>query len=321
MKANMGDDKPVLTEDSIPVEDDLVTVEEVSEEKINAAEIFSRAINNGEYPEWMLYDNTPRKDNPYDVDLNPNVHPLAAQFIEYLAPMTRGVIFVDGFIGQGKGLFTTFFMWMLRYLFGKRVACDEPLRKEFDSVGVYPEGNKHIPYNETVIYWDLQNVKREAMSRGWKSKDLSTSKLQNMWLSNVGMVRYQNAVIGISELRKVFYRRQSNDAMNRATSGLVVECRHMDTVLIGGAPKANEIDPKSCLQYLFFEVHCEWFGGVSGYTRATIKRIRSISSNGMMESIGKKWFIEVPAKEPIPYLGGLCWGDLYNTQSKRIGGV
>jgi hypothetical protein len=205
--------------------------------------------------------------------------------------------------------------WMMRYLFGKKIGLDFRPRRFFDEV-TFPEGNKYFPFNETVMRGDFERMKSVAQGRGMSvSKD---SELGNLWVAKEGAVKLQNAYLGLDELWRYFHRRKPHSRMNSAVGGLIKVFRHLDLVIVGAAPNANELDVKSLLQYQTHEVSCDWLTTKRNTTRATIKRMRCVESNGVRQSVGKPFFIDIDGRQPREYLNGRCFFDLYvskNVQS------
>lgn len=268
-----------------------------------------------EYTEQELYDDTPMDGDIYGVRVNPDLPTELEPLVNVLAPLSRGLIVVTGFPGSGKGLFMVWLAWMMRFMFGKKIGSDFRPRKYFDEV-VYPANNRYFPFNETVMRGDFDRMKQVAKGRGLTVN--KESDLGNLWVAREGAVKLQNAILLLDELWRYFHRRRPHGKMNFAVGGLIKVFRHLDLCIIGAAPNANELDVKTCLQYQTHEVSCDWLTTKRNTTRATIKRIRCVESNGMRQSVGKPFFIDVDGKKPREYLNGRCFYDLYvskNVQS------
>lgn len=260
------------------------------------------------------YDDTPIGDEIYSNPINPYAHPDTLQYVEPLSQMTRGIIVITGYPGSGKGVFMIFLAWMMRHLFGKKILLDYMPREAFDEF-VYPYGNRYKLFDEQVLYGDFDKMKQIAKGQGLTN--LSKTDLANLWATKEGTVRLKNAVLECDEGHKYFHRRRPFYRMNLALGGLIKVFRHLDLCLVVASPRRNELDVKTLLQYQTHEITMSALKFKPDTYRARVSRIRCISEDGLTESSGRAFFIDVNGKMPREYLNGKCWYDLYNTKNAQ----
>lgn len=100
--------------------------------------------------------------------------------------------------------------------------------------------------------------------------------------------------------------------MNKAISPLFKRFRHYDLLVLGTAPHMEELDVKSCLQYVTHEVRCNQTL-TEGMHVVTIHRRRHYAPRGVVEIADKPVTLIIDALEPSTRLGGKCIYDLFNS--------
>ena len=156
-----------------------------------------------------------------------------------------------------------------------------------------------------------------------KGKSVSINKLNqkqltglaNKWVTEAGIVKLQNAVLVKDEIWKDMHNRSPFNPMGRTLAGILKLWRHLDLLVIGMAPRKDELDVKACLQYITHEVRCEWLVNKENTTRAHIYPVRFITGKGNFRMSGKPFFFDIKGDEPREALGGKRYFDLYNSKN------
>ena len=315
----------------------------MSSDKFNQIDTILQQIEAGEvgddYDEdgGLLYDETPEigGDSIYSLPINPQLEDWEYEEAEMLAAVTRGLMIVTGYPGAGKDLFGVTLAWKLRWYFGRRVGLDVRPRRLFDET-VFPLGNRYFPFDEVVLFDEMR--KTEQAARGIveedeqteegatvkKERKLSKTELNAMaanWAHNEGRIKLQNSVLHLQEFWRYMHNRRPMSPIGIAIGGIIKTHRHLDLLIIGTAPRKDELDEKACLKYVNFEARCHWAGDREDTTIANIYPTRFVSSKGVLETSGDPFHFIVDGGKPRPRLGDKRYFDLYVSKNQTSFGV
>lgn len=270
-----------------------------------------------------MYDDSPEEDDIYKMVINPNLQEWETEEARMLAPFSRGLMIITGYPGSGKGVFANVFAWKMRRYFGKKVVLDYRPRELFDYVrneqgilvpNVWPKENYYYRFDERVLDEELSKV--QDVAKGSKTAKTVAMKAQsNSWLTEHGIVKFQNAVMVLDEFWRYMHNRRPMSPIGITIGGIIKIFRHLDLLLIGVAPRQDELDEKACLTYVTHEVRCEWMSSRENTTIAHIHPVRFVSNRGVMENTGKPFHFKVDGGLPRPSLGGRRYFDLYASKN------
>ena len=282
------------------------------------------------------YDETPEPDDIYHLNLRPGLEDWEIEEARILAPFSRGLMLITGEVGAGKGTFANPFAWKMRRYFQKPVGMDYMPRKLFDDYynapkvwnekkGKFDLAEKYFLFDENTLMKDLRNMHQVAMGQSndlnkrvsefENLKNSALKTLANKWIAEQGIVRMQNSVLVLDELWKYVHNRDPHNKMGRTIAGIIKIWRHLDLLMIGMAPRKDEIDVKACLRYITHEVRCEWMSTKKNTTKATIYPVRFITSRGNFNISGKPFVIYMDGGREREFLGGKRYFDMFNSKN------
>lgn len=165
-----------------------------------------------------------------------------------------GVCIVRGDPGMGKDLFGNYLAHKIkRYFPHKRILRDEKPRPLFGSyTGLF---------NEQVLKNDLKNMR--AIAKGLKLEDGKYSVYDNAlqkaaddWAEGAGEVLLKNSLLYLTEYWRYCYSREPHNPMNKTMGAIHKIKRHLDCLIIGTVQLPTELDKKTCLPWVDWQVTC-----------------------------------------------------------------
>lgn len=160
-----------------------------------------------------------------------------------------GVCIVVGDPGTGKDLFGNYLTYKLKTLFPwKRILRDEKPRPLF---GMYAG-----LFNENVIQSDLSAMRRIASGTAADKLDDVMEKAADDWVSGAGEVLLKNSVLYLTEFWRYCYNREPHNPMNKTMGAIHKVKRHLDCLVIGTVQLPSELDKKTCLPWIDWQVTC-----------------------------------------------------------------
>lgn len=162
-----------------------------------------------------------------------------------------GLCTVKGDPGTGKDLFGNYITYKLKRFFPhKRMVRDEKPRNLF---GAY-DGL----FDEQVIIDDLKQMKEIAKGTR-QSKDEEEVKLEQAaddWVQGAGQVLLKNSILYLTEFWRYCYNREPHNPMNKTMGAIHKVKRHLDCLIIGTTQLTEDLDRKTCLPWIDWQVTC-----------------------------------------------------------------
>lgn len=161
-----------------------------------------------------------------------------------------GVIVVKGDPGTGKDVFGNYLQYNLKKFFPhKRILRDEKPRALF--------GEYDGLFNENIIQSDLKNMREIA--KGVKKEadvDKIIEKAADDWVTGAGEVMLKNSVLYLTEYWRYCYNREGQSPMNKTMGAIQKVKRHLDLLIIGTLQLTEELDKKTALPWIDWQVTC-----------------------------------------------------------------
>ncbi len=207
-----------------------------------------------------------------------------------------GVCIVVGDPGTGKDLFGNYIAHKVkRYFPQKRILRDEKPRQLFgDYAGLF---------NEQVIADDLRQMRMIAKGKVTTEIDDMLEKAADKWVAESGEVLLKNSLLYLTELWRYCYNREPHNPMNKTMGAIFKVKRHLDCLTIGTVQLPTELDKKTCLPWVDWQVTC---------TRSTtnrtgfvyfVQRVKYDRRLDVLNRLGKPFPIAFDAGKPRPELG------------------
>ena len=160
-----------------------------------------------------------------------------------------GVCIVKGDPGSGKDLFGNYIAHKIKRFFpSKQILRDEKPRALFGSyTGLF---------NEKVLKDDLSRMM--SIAKGSKISDVEDilEKAADKWVTESGEVLLKNSVLYLTEYWRYCYNREPHNPMNKTMGAIHKMKRHLDCLVIGTVQLPSELDKKTCLPWVDWEVTC-----------------------------------------------------------------
>lgn len=207
-----------------------------------------------------------------------------------------GVCIVVGDPGTGKDLFGNWLAYRIKTLFPwKRILRDEKPRKLF--------GEYAGLFNESVLKTDL--AKMRAMASGYKITEVADvmDKAADNWVTESGQVLLKNSLLYLTEYWRYCYNREPHNPMNRTMGAIHKVKRHLDCLILGTVQLPSELDKKTCLPWVDWQVTCT--RSRSNKTRFVFF-VRKVKYDRRMESLeilSKPFPIAFDAAKPRSNMG------------------
>lgn len=199
-----------------------------------------------------LFDDGLGYDDDRPVRLAPGLTEMErkqASALYYLFNELWGVCIVKGDPGSGKDTFGNWLAYMCkRYYPWKRILRDERPRTLF--------GEYDGLFNEYVLSSDLAKMREIAKGVGFAQKGGVLEKAADDWVTAKGAVMLQNSVLYLTEYYRYCYNREPHNPMNKTMGGIHKMKRHLDCFIIGTIQLPSELDTKTCLPWVDWQVTC-----------------------------------------------------------------
>lgn len=167
----------------------------------------------------------------------------------FWAPMTKGIMLVEGLPGAGKSLFMVVLGYMLRKLFGIQVCMDFHPRPAF---GDY----NYIGAAELVKELEAVNIvaktQKETLAKGMAG--------MQKWIEEGPGSYLQDATLLLQEGYRYFDKRRPMDKLLIIYSYLVQQWRHYQMLMVVESTQVELLDSIRFVPYITHWVKCSWFG-------------------------------------------------------------
>lgn len=215
-----------------------------------------------------------------------------------------GVCIVKGAPGTGKDLFGNWLTWHLkRYFPWKRILRDEKPRKLF--------GEYAGLFNENVLKKDLSTMR--AIAKGVKKEAETSSdvvaygealqRAADDWVSGSGEVLLKNSVLYLTEYWRYCYNREPHNPMNKTMGAVHKVKRHLDCLIIGTVQLPSELDKKTCLSWIDWQVTCTRSATNKTGFVYFVQKVKYDRRLDMLVPIGRPFPIAFDAGKPRTELG------------------
>jgi len=207
-----------------------------------------------------------------------------------------GLVIVVGVPGTGKDTFGNYLSHRLkRYFPWKRIWRDEMPRALY---GPYAG-----LFNDQVLVEDLERMREAAKGVGATKIDAALEKAADDWVTSKGTVMLKTSVLYLTEFWRYCYRRTPHSPMNKTMGGIHKVKRHLDTLIIGTVQLPGDLDRKTCLPFVDWQVTCA--RSARDTTRFTffVRKVKYDKHRDILEPIGKPFPIPVDAGKPRSFLG------------------
>jgi hypothetical protein len=199
-----------------------------------------------------LYDETRGYDDETGVRLAGNLTPVERQQATSLYRLFNelwGVCIVVGDPGTGKDLFSNYLCYKIKKYFPwKRILRDEKPRKLF--------GEYAGLFNEQTIQNDLKKMREIAKGAGTTQIDAVMDKVADDWAAGAGTVLLKNSLLYLTEFWRYCYNREPHNPMNKTMGAIHKLKRHLDCLVLGTVQLPSELDKKTCLPWIDWQVTC-----------------------------------------------------------------
>lgn len=203
--------------------------------------------------EVELYDQTAGYDEETGVRLPDYLTPeekAQAKNLFQLFNGLMGVCIVVGDPGMGKDLFGNWASYRIkRYFTFKRIWRDEKPRELYGAyAGIF---------NDEVLVEELARMKALATgTKTWMAHDSILERAADDWVGTRGQVMLKNSVLYLTEYWRYCYNREPHNPMNKTMGGIHKEKRHLDALVLGTVQNPEELDKKTCLPYVDWQITC-----------------------------------------------------------------
>jgi len=207
-----------------------------------------------------------------------------------------GVCVVIGDPGTGKDLFGNVIAHKIkRYFPWKRILRDERPRRLF---GAYAG-----LFNEQVLSEDLRRMRELAKGSSATAIDAVMEKAVDDWVTSRGSVLLKNSLLYLTEFWRYCYNREPHNPMNKTMGGVHKEKRHLDCLILGTAQLVTELDKKTCLPWVDWQVTCtRSVVNPTGFVYF-VQKVKYDRRMDMLIAIGKPFTIAFDGGKPRSYLG------------------
>jgi len=212
-----------------------------------------------------------------------------------------GLCVIRGDPGAGKDTFLNWFLYTSkRYFPQKRILRDEKPRKLF---GPYAG-----LFNEERLHDDLKRMREMAKGVGKPgafSVDYlgALEKAADDWVSSHGQVLLKKSWVYLTELWRYCYNREPHNPMNKTMGAIFKVGRHLDCFVLGTIQLPSELDKKTCLPWIDWQVTCtRQVGNKTGFAYY-IQKVKYDPRQSMLVKLGTPFPILLDAGKPRTEMG------------------
>jgi len=204
-----------------------------------------------------------------------------------------GLCIVKGDPGTGKDLFGNYLTYKIKTYFPwKRVLRDEKPRRLY--------GNYAGLFNEEVLSEDFK--KMDEISKGKTGADALESAADD-WIKGAGEVMLKNSALYLTEFWRYCYNREPHKFMNKTMGAVHKFKRHLDCLIIGTSQLPSELDKKTCLKWVDWEVTCtKSVVNRTGYVYY-IQKVKYDRRKERFDHLGRPYPMAFDAGKPRAFLG------------------
>jgi len=211
-----------------------------------------------------------------------------------------GLCLISGMPGEGKDTISNYIQYILHKAFPtKPCVRDEKPRELF---GVY-DGL----FNYDVLKNDLNNMNATATGVAFANKKAALDKAADEWvqnaLDNKGDVKLKGSIMMLTEYWRYCSNRDPFAPMNRLMGGIHREKRHLDTLILGSAQLAHDLDRFTCLPYVDWEIRCHKSVHPGLFHYMMYKCVYDPGKEILIRSPMPIYIMRVDGAEPVDWLG------------------
>jgi len=249
-----------------------------------------------------LFDTTIGYDEEVGIRLTPGLGEAdveLANMLYHLFNELWGVCVVKGDPGTGKDVFGNWLAHTIKRLFpSKRILRDEKPRPLF--------GRYDALFNPDVLRDELNKMKEIA--KGFRDKDdvaydEALLKAAEDWVTKDGKVLLKNSLLYLTEYWRYCYNREAHNAMNKTMGGIHKEKRHLDCLIVGTVQLTSELDKKTCLPWVDWQVTCTRSASNKTGFVYYVQKVKYERRLDVLVPYGAVTTIAVDAGKPLSYLG------------------
>lgn len=213
-----------------------------------------------------------------------------------------GVCIVRGAPGSGKDLFGNYLSYMIKKFFPwKRILRDERPRKLY---GPYAG-----LFNEDVLRNDLRTMRQIAKGEKKETSDEKTvygdalERAADDWVQGAGEVLLKNSLLYLTEYWRYCYNREPHNPMNKTMGAIHKVKRHLDCLILGTVQLPTELDKKTCLPWVDWEVTCtKSASNITGFVYY-VQKVKYDRRLDILIPLGQPFPIPLDAGKPRSDLG------------------
>lgn len=224
-----------------------------------------------------------------------------------------GLCIVKGDPGTGKDLFGNYLSYTVkRYFPWKRILRDEKPRKLY---GPYAG-----LFNEDVLRNDLKTMRKIATGKDESGDEDDNSlnskvrlgingygealeKAADDWVQGAGEVLLKNSLLYLTEFWKYCYNREPHNPMNKTMGAIHKVKRHLDCLILGTVQLPTELDKKTCLPWVDWEVTCtKSVSNMTGFVYY-VQKVKYDRRLDMLIPLGRPFPMPLDAGKPRSELG------------------
>jgi len=249
--------------------------------------------------EDSLFDESAGYDEEVAVKLPPSLNSEEKEQARQLYRLFNelwGLCVVTGDRGTGKDLFGNYLSWKIkRYFPWKRILRDEKPRRLF--------GEYAGLFNDRVIASDLAGMREMVRGIGIARLDAVLEKAADDWVSSHGQVLLKKSWVYLTELWRYCYNREPHNPMNKTMGAIFKVGRHLDCFVLGTIQLPSELDKKTCLPWIDWQVTCtRQVGNKTGFAYY-IQKVKYDPRQSMLVKLGTPFPILLDAGKPRTEMG------------------
>tara|TARA_Y100000310_G_scaffold166912_2_gene166631 strand:+ start:8475 stop:9521 length:1047 start_codon:yes stop_codon:yes gene_type:complete len=246
-----------------------------------------------------LYDETIGYDEEAGVRLAEGLTELERRQANILYSLFNGLwglCIVKGDPGTGKDLFGNYLAYKIkRYFPHKRILRDE---KPYPLFGEYAG-----LFNERVLERELKQM--SAIAKGHKVTEVDgvMEGVADRWVTQAGEVMLKHSLLYLTEFWRYCYNREPHNPMNKTMGAIHKLKRHLDCLVLGTVQLPSELDKKTCLAWVDWEVTCTHSSANPTGFVYFIQKVKYDRRMNMLVPMGRPFPIAFDAGKPRTEIG------------------